>query len=124
MSNAEKKSMKASEDSTATCYMPITPCFRECGRHSTLDEGKGLLLIWSVECHGAEQDTGDIKIAGCSYTWNKAVREGFKLGAHGKDNLVRYGSRYLFSGPIHANIRCGSLDSIYSSIAAKILFLN
>lgn len=35
---------------------------------------KGLLLIWSPECHGAKQDTNDIKIAGWSYAWNKVVR--------------------------------------------------
>lgn len=35
---------------------------------------KGLLLIWSSECHGAKQDTKDIKIAGWSYAWSKVVR--------------------------------------------------
>lgn len=78
MNNAEKKSVEAGEDSPNNLPAVVTPCVLECGGDSALEQGKGLLLIWSVECHGAEQDTRNIKIAGCSYICNRAVRGGLQ----------------------------------------------
>lgn len=80
VNNAEKKSVEAGEDSPTNFPGAVSPCVAQRGRGSALEQGKGLLLIWSVECHGAEQDTRDIKIAGCSYTWTRAVRRGLRAG--------------------------------------------
>lgn len=81
--NAENKSMKADENNLNNLPVAASLCVPVCDRDSNLEEGKGLLLIWSVECHGAEQDTADTKIAGCFYTWNRAVREGLQARCTG-----------------------------------------
>lgn len=86
MNNAEKKSVEAGEDSPTDFPAAFSPpCVWGCGRDGALEQGKGLLVIWSVECHGAAQDTGNIKIAGCSYTWNRAVTGGL----HGRCTRAR-----------------------------------
>lgn len=99
---------------------PILQCLfphvcQEHGRDSAFNQRKGLLLIWSVECHGAQQDTGDIKIAGCYYTWKKAVRGGLQARYIWKrpSQTILYGSCYISSGPschTSANTQCNSMS--------------
>lgn len=74
MNNAEKKSVETDENNPNNLPAAASLCVPVCDRDSGLEQRKGLLLIWSVECHGPEQDTVNIKIAGCSYTWYRAVR--------------------------------------------------
>lgn len=68
VNNAEKKSVETDEDNPNNLPVAASLCVLVCDRDSGLKQRKGLLLIWSVECHGPEQDIVDIKIAGCSYT--------------------------------------------------------
>lgn len=68
--------METDEDNPNSLPAAPSLCVLVRDRDSGLEQGKGLLLIWSVEYHGAKQDTVDIKIAGYSYIWNKAVRGG------------------------------------------------
>ena len=75
VNNAEKKSVEGGEDSPTNFSATVSQSVVEAVPWS---QGKGLLLIWSVECHRAEQDTRDIKIAECSYTWKWAVRGGLQ----------------------------------------------
>ena len=60
VNNAEKKSVEGGEDSPTNFSVTVSQSVVEAVPWS---QGKGLLLIWSVECHRAEQDTRDIKIA-------------------------------------------------------------
>lgn len=96
--NAEKKSVGAGKDKPPPTFQGQLSHVWGIGIGQKYHPGarEGLLLIWSVECHRAEQDTRDIKIAGCSYTQNKAVmsERTFNLIVHGKrpSQVIQHGS--------------------------------
>lgn len=72
--NTERKSTEAGGDSPTSFPILVSQCLPKGGSRRCSQWVKGLLLIWSAECHGAKQDTKDIKIAGWAYAWNKVVR--------------------------------------------------